>query len=466
MPIVGAMQMVSSLNVILKRYCRLITNNFLSDEGFTLSELLVSSTISIIVIASGYALSMVAINANSTDKARIALNNKIDNSLNYLLDEIQSGRSLIKDKSKLPDSCKNFEGNHFVLGVYLPKQAIKRGDYSNTVNSWQSVNCPIIYSLKQEIQKKTGQPITYKLLRKGPSIDKKGFYTSANPSTTVITDSIDKSPMDDLLCSPKWDKKIIKGLIICFDPDLKSAEIAISARNTITPVRNVVNRQTSGSFSRIFEREIMGNIPVEGGGSQCNTGCSCNYYGTQIRSDRVNFTIDTSGSMGWYRINGKSLMEHAKTETIRLIECLKDGTKLSINGFDHRQNYCFKRPITINSYWKNKAINCVSKMYAYGGTNPWSGLNKDIQDQDVGQIIILSDGQTYPPPYGRCFYDGRVGWHADCYARYNEQVRDNTPGGKVTFDTISLWNNFCGTQDYQWLGRLAAKNDGECSLIK
>ncbi len=445
----------------MKKIFQKIKNNFSREDGFTLAELLVSSTISIIVIASGYTLSMVAINANSSDKARINLNNKIDNSFNYLLDEIQSGKSLIKDSSKVPSTCRKYNGL-FVLGINLPKQAIDKSSYSDSTDSWKAVNCPIIYSLEQDVAKKKGHSTTFKLLRKGPSINKKGFYISANPVTTIVTDSIDKEPMDDLICSPQWSRRKIAGLIICFDPDLKSAEIAISARNTITPVKNVTSRQTSGSFSRIYERQIMGDIiGGDNGGSQCNVGCQCNMYGTQIKSDRVSFSIDTSGSMSWYRINGKTLMEHAKSEAIRIISCLKDGTKLQIDGFDHRKNYCFPKPITLNSYWRNKAINCVSKMYAWGGTYPWNGLNELIQDQDVGQAVVISDGVANPRGY--CFHTRRYGYMADCYKKYNEEVRASSPGGKVRFDTISIKNNFCGNG---WLGMLASRNDGECSLIK
>ena len=45
-----------------------------------------------------------------------------------------------------------------------------------------------------------------------------------------------------------------------FDPTKKAVEIAISAKNTITPVRDVNLRKTSGSFTRIVDEQIMGNV--------------------------------------------------------------------------------------------------------------------------------------------------------------------------------------------------------------
>ena len=444
------------------------TNIFENNKaGFTLAELLVSSTISLLVVVAGFTLINIAFQSNKKDESRLNLSSKVDNSLTFILDEVKSGKSLISSTSDLSNNCKSFTGE-FLFGIKLPPQAIDKSKYSNATNSWTTLNCPIVYSLRQESNKKQGHAVTYELLRKGPSINEKGFYTSAAAQTTKLTDSIDAVMIDQLNCSPSWNKRVVRGITLCIDSDKKAVEIGISAKNTITPVLDVTTRKTSGSFSRIVDSEIMGDVfsfgNSAGQGSACNSGCSCNLFGTQIVSNRVTFSIDTSGSMSWGKINGKMPMEAAKDETIKMLNCLKDGVKLQVIGFNHTQSYCFPNTTTVTSSTRNQAINCVSKMRAWGGTSPWGGLTKAVQDKNVGQVILLSDGWTNTSGY--CFHTRRYEPYADCYQKYNADIRDKDQSynGKVRFDTLSIGNNFCSGSG--WLGQISSKNEGNCTLIK
>jgi len=449
-----------------------LQNKFLKDtKAFTLAELLVSATISFLVIIAGYSLSRIALEANKRDESSLKLSSKVDNGLTFILDEVKSGKSLINDPNLLSNNCKTYNGE-FLFAIKLPSQAVSKSNYSNTSNNWIAVNCPIIYSLQRATNIKPGHSATYDLLRRGPDVDEKGFYQSTLSSTT-LTDSIDSLMIDKLNCTPGWNKKVVRGITLCMDPSKKAVEIAISAKNTITPILDVNLRKTSGGFSRMVDNEIMGDVfsfgTGGGAGSACISGCSCNLFGTNIVKDRVMFLIDKSGSMGWVRIKGKTAMEAAKEETIKMLKCLKDGVKLQVIAFHSSGISAFpgKNSVTVDSNTRQIAINFVSGLRAWGGTRPWNDLTRAVQDKDVGQAVLLSDGWTNTTGY--CFHTKQYEAYSNCYQKYNADVRDKDPNftDRLRIDTLSIGNNFCsGSGNSGWLGDLAAKNEGNCTLIK
>ena len=439
-----------------------------NSEAFTLAELLVSATISFLVIIAGYSLSRIAIETNKRDESGLNLSSKVDNGLTFILDEVKSGKSLIDDPNTLSQNCKSYNGD-FLFGIKLPSQAVSKSNYTKTSNKWIAVNCPIIYSLQRTTNTKPGHSPTYDLIRMGPEIDDKGFYQSTL-STTKVSDSIDSVMIDKLNCTPTWNKKVVKGITLCFDPNKKAVEIAVSAKNTITPVRDVNLRKTSGSFTRIVDEQIMGNVFNFGSGGTtggaCMSGCDCNLFGTQIVKNKVMFLIDKSGSMGWIRIKGKTAMEAAKEETIKMLKCLKDGVKLQVIAFHSSGISAFpgKNTVTVNASTRAQAISFVSSLRAWGGTRPWNDLTRGIQDVNVDQAVLLSDGWTNTGGY--CFHTRRYEAYSSCYQKYNTDVRDKDPKftSKLRIDTLSIGNNFCSGSG--WLGDLASKNEGNCTLIK
>jgi hypothetical protein len=120
--------------------------------------------------------------------------------------------------------------------------------------------------------------------------------------------------------------------------------------------------------------------------------------------------------------------------------------------------------VTVNSNTRQKAINFVSSLRHGGGTRPWNDLTRAMQDVNVDQTVLLSDGWTNTGGY--CFHTRRYQSYSSCYQKYNTDVRatDSKFSSKMRIDTISIGNNFC--QGSGWLGDLASKNDGDCSLIK
>ena len=83
---------------------------------------------------------------------------------------------------------------------------------------------------------------------------------------------------------------------------------------------------------------------------------------------------------------------------------------------------------------------------------------KSIQDQNVSQIILISDG--YTSSSGTCM--NRYQKYADCFAQYNKQ-REGVGWDPVKVDSISIGLDFCKTGG--WMGEISNKTNGKCNVI-
>ena len=218
------------------------------------------------------------------------------------------------------------------------------------------------------------------------------------------------------------------------------------------------------------------------GGSIMPGGCK--FFGTCITTKKFTYFIDVSGSMLQRNSQGVTLMEVAKTELINQIRAipLNQGWMLQVYKFNHTAVPVFDRPMEVDGSVRQKAIDFVSALYARGGTFPFNGISESIQKKDVEQMIILSDGITYDN--GTCFHNGQRMKFADCFAQYNQKIRDNDPSipsyktKPVVIDAVSLVLDFCAGSNVpwyysswwglnsKWLGELASKNDGTCTHIQ
>ena len=62
-----------------------------SNSAFTITELLVSSTVSILVLTAGFTLIRMVLDLNKSDEIALKLSGKIDNALDFVVDEINPG---------------------------------------------------------------------------------------------------------------------------------------------------------------------------------------------------------------------------------------------------------------------------------------------------------------------------------------------------------------------------------------
>ena len=75
----------------------------LSNSAFTLVELILSSSISMIILV-GSTCQIVS-NAKKNDKSQIELFSKIDSATDFIIDEIKSGKNILIDKNDIDSNC-------------------------------------------------------------------------------------------------------------------------------------------------------------------------------------------------------------------------------------------------------------------------------------------------------------------------------------------------------------------------
>ena len=122
------------------------------NSAFTLVELILSSSISMIILLVGYYLSNIVSKANKNDKSQIELFSKIDSATDFIVDEIKSGKNILINKNNIDTNC-SLPTGEFLIGISLPMQATESAAYSTSSgigNSWTDINCPVIYYLKED----------------------------------------------------------------------------------------------------------------------------------------------------------------------------------------------------------------------------------------------------------------------------------------------------------------------------
>ena len=140
-------------NYFKKRFSRKRNQN--AQNGFTLAELLVASAISAVVLSIAYSLVNVILTSNKNDNTNIALSTKIENALDFVVDEVKSSKNVISSWNDVPARCRG--NDEFVLGLTLPDQALTNDSYKNKNNvNWKKVDCPIVYTLQQILVTKEG----------------------------------------------------------------------------------------------------------------------------------------------------------------------------------------------------------------------------------------------------------------------------------------------------------------------
>ena len=180
-------------------------------KGFTLAELIVSSTISLTILLAGYYFTNIITQLNKNDSSQIKLFSKLDSAVDFILDEINSGKEILINRSQINSNCID-SNNEFLFGLELPNQIKSNAnlefdgdDYLNPDN-FINMDCPIVYSLVEDTKNNANK--TYKLIRKGPAIDLNGFYKSGSYKDSLVTDKVSKNINEiSLIClSEEWEK--------------------------------------------------------------------------------------------------------------------------------------------------------------------------------------------------------------------------------------------------------------------
>ena len=87
-------------NYFKQRFSR--KRNQKAKSAFTLAELLVASAISAEVLGIAYSLVNVILTSNKNDNTNIGLNTKIENALDFVVDEVKSSKNVISSWNGIP----------------------------------------------------------------------------------------------------------------------------------------------------------------------------------------------------------------------------------------------------------------------------------------------------------------------------------------------------------------------------
>lgn len=126
------------------------------------------------------------------------------------------------------------------------------------------------------------------------------------------------------------------------------------------------------------------------------------FFGSEVKSNRVIFIIDISGSMSGSMAqanrnqprgqNGNRKIDVAKNELMNAVRKL--GKKAYFNLFQFHTTYESWQPHMVRATRRSKAsaLEWINRMQPTGGTNIFDPLEKALQDPNVDTIYLLSDG--------------------------------------------------------------------------
>ncbi len=476
------------------KFYNFILNRNNKQEGFTIPELIVSGVVSLIVLLAGISLLRMNLQINKSDEVNLKLAGKVNSALDFIVDEINISQKVISSTNDIPKECNPLPAGDLVLALKIPSEhANEKKSYKTKKFVKANKDCPIIYNLvKNNSYRGKGGPY-YILQRTGPSLNDLGYYEINNIKTTDVLDKVKNNIGDNIICgmssgNKRSKKKEIKGIVLCIDEKGRGAEIMINAESPKINNQLTVTK-SSGGYTMINDDGLI-NSGASGGGLMPDR---CKFFGTCLITKKFTFFIDVSGSMAW-SFQGKTLMEVAKEQLIDQIKAIpvNDDYMLQVYKFGDYATPVFPRPMSVNQGVKQKAIDFVSGLTPGGWTNPFGGLSQGIQEEHVEQMIILSDGVTYDK--GVCFHNSQHIKFADCFAQYNEKIRNNDPSiphyktKAVSVDAISLKYDFCSGNNIpwthvwyknpttyrwsivpinkSWLGELSSKNNGQCKHIQ
>ena len=286
-----------------------LKNYFRKENGFTLVELILASSISLSTIMLGYFVLRNIIEGNKIDEIQFGLNSQVNDALDFIIDEVESGERIIDNESdirSLNNNCSFPSDSKFIFGIKLPNQALAKSDYITGGDQFNlsQIDCPIVYSLKQSTNEENGP---YELIRYGPQFNEKGFYLSPSfndfQNSTILENISSKDNYKKIECNNSWKSlKTMRGLSYCIDNFNKAIEIQIKVEDNKNKIANNPNTSllSSGGFSRVQDSSQISLIPPpslsEGNAPNC-IGGECCWLGVCLKSRKITFMLDISENM-------------------------------------------------------------------------------------------------------------------------------------------------------------------------
>tara|TARA_B100000212_G_scaffold298959_1_gene243426 strand:- start:99 stop:1589 length:1491 start_codon:yes stop_codon:yes gene_type:complete len=488
-------------------------------NGFSIIELIIAGAISITVIGVGFSLLQIALKGNKINETQMGLNGRINDTLDFILDEVKASKRIIDNENEIRQfnqNCTFAEGSEFLFGISLPDQALVKSDYNpeGDIFSLNQVECPIVYSLRPSLN---NEKEPYSLIRFGPQYNESGYYISPSyiqfKETTLLDGITQSTKYKKISCPNEWnDIRTIKGISFCIDDFKKAIEIQIEASDLQYGIgsKEIRSIASIGGFTSIQDEKQVNinrvNLENLENSFSCLTGQCC-WMGVCLKSNKVTYIIDNSFFMNedylhlngqivngnWQpidnpeiispRINGKNLFEFTINSLKQHINNLPSSNNVSeedkiymqIISNNSESNYLFEDgPQALTTENKIAALSYLNNLTAEveAEIDPWSDICEALESEYIGHMIIISAWK--PSTTEASSTKSCVGLEEGNFEmivnEYNQLIRSKSPIGTLVIDTISLFNNFCEDSKNifanNWLGSLSKGPESYCIHIK
>lgn len=168
------------------------------------------------------------------------------------------------------------------------------------------------------------------------------------------------------------------------------------------------------------------------------------YYGLTVRSERVAFIVDISGSMT-AKMYGETRIDHAKKSLVKVLKTFEPSVAFMLLAFNQGIIPYAPKPLPATKDEIAKAVRWVEALQPSGGTNVFDSLERVLENEEVDAIYLLTDGA---PSAGRILDPDEI----------LKEIRLRNQFLRVAIHTIDL----SGDQiSKNFLKRLAEQNGGE-----
>lgn len=335
-------------------------------------------------------------------------------------------------------------------------------------------NCEIIYNNKD---------IVSSLNNELTSENKSKPRVYPEPALAIETDTVRK------LLKFKDPKEADESIEFSFLQAPKSPrELRVNLNFTAYARADKINRTNSDfdeSGGEPSENEAAGNQGLSG----CSDNGGCTFYGIPVSTNKLQLIVDGSGSMStciaWgstygdtYRtfydgsrymqtrkICNLTRMESLQNELRALINSLSADTKISLQAFSspgYNNHRSWREGILqeLSPDNRQKAIDFVNSLSngsvtKWGGTRPWSALDRAFENNDATAIFFMTDGDPN--------YDRNGGYWSsydfEPTASYYINKNNSRDPNKLNANTVSVG------QKSEWLELMSDGTDGAYKQI-
>ena len=299
-------------------------------NGFTIIELIVAGAISITAIGIGFSLLQIALKGNKIDETQMGLNGRINDTLDFILDEVKASKRIIDEESDINlynSNCTFPLEGEFLFGISLPDQALAKSDYNPEGDKFNlnEIECPIVYSLRPSLN---NEKPPFSLIRYGPQFNSAGYYISPSYiqfQETVLLDGISAvSSYKKIVCPEEWNNlKTIKGISFCIDQFKKAIEIQIEAQDpeggildnelrSIASVGGFSSIQDENQINMLYsDSNLINNMPSCLGGQCC-------WIGVCLKSNKITYLIDHSYYLNENYLHHNGIIRNGNWEKISI----------------------------------------------------------------------------------------------------------------------------------------------------